>query len=164
MYIFPICFTSAGQACTEKLKDKNKSSEPRTEDCWSQRQTLPWATVSSVMCWCVVLWTVFILFALLFVLQAPFEFCIYFIHFLSTWWFPCLCRFTLKHKNGNNGESEEITVFDYFVKNRGIELQYSGDLPCINVGKPKRPTYLPVEVTIIKILMLFLCCKALSPC
>jgi len=59
---------------------------------------------------------------------------------------PCCEQlFTLKHKNGN-GDSEEITVYDYFVKNRGIELQYSGDLPCINVGKPKRPTYFPVEL------------------
>ena len=57
--------------------------------------------------------------------------------------------FTLKRKNCNDGDSEEITVFDYFVKNRAIVLQYSGDLPCINVGKPKRPTYFPVEVTII---------------
>ncbi|AQK89302.1 putative argonaute family protein isoform X1 [Zea mays] len=57
---------------------------------------------------------------------------------------PCREQlFTLKHKNG---ESEEITVFDYFVKNRGIKLEYSGDLPCINVGKPKRPTYFPVEL------------------
>ncbi|ONM31333.1 hypothetical protein Zm00014a_019947 [Zea mays] len=59
------------------------------------------------------------------------------------------CReqlFTLKHKNGNNGDSEEITVYDYFVKQRGIVLQYSGDLPCINVGKLKRPTYFPIEV------------------
>jgi eukaryotic translation initiation factor 2C len=55
----------------------------------------------------------------------------------------------MKLKNGNNGDSEEITVFDYFVKKRGIKLQYSGDFPCINVGKPKRPTYFPVEVTII---------------
>ena len=79
------------------------------------------------------------------------------------WWFPCLCRFTLKRKNCNDGDSEEITVFDYFVKNRAIVLQYSGDLPCINVGKPKRPTYFPVEVTIIWIVALFLCCESLFP-
>ncbi|KAI7991190.1 Protein argonaute 4A [Camellia lanceoleosa] len=28
----------------------------------------------------------------------------------------------------------------------GKNLQYSGDLPCINVGKPKRPTYFPLEL------------------
>ncbi|CAD6257042.1 unnamed protein product [Miscanthus lutarioriparius] len=54
-------------------------------------------------------------------------------------------EFTLKHKNGN-GDSKEITVFDYFVKEHGTELQYSGDLPCINVGKPKWPTYFLVEL------------------
>ncbi|KAL6850460.1 hypothetical protein ACP4OV_021087 [Aristida adscensionis] len=56
--------------------------------------------------------------------------------------------FTLKNRNGGNGdpESTEISVYDYFVKNRGIELRYSGDFPCINVGKPKRPTFFPVEL------------------
>ncbi|KAK1381692.1 hypothetical protein POM88_019427 [Heracleum sosnowskyi] len=29
---------------------------------------------------------------------------------------------------------------------RNIPLRYSGDLPCINVGKPKRPTYIPLEL------------------
>ncbi|KAK8679041.1 hypothetical protein V6N13_144513 [Hibiscus sabdariffa] len=26
------------------------------------------------------------------------------------------------------------------------KLEYSGDFPCINVGKPKRPTYIPIEL------------------
>uniref|UniRef100_A0A0D9Y6P3 Piwi domain-containing protein n=1 Tax=Oryza glumipatula TaxID=40148 RepID=A0A0D9Y6P3_9ORYZ len=54
--------------------------------------------------------------------------------------------FTLKQRNGD-GEPEgvEVSVYEYFVKNRGIELRYSGDFPCINVGKPKRPTYFPIE-------------------
>lgn len=43
-------------------------------------------------------------------------------------------------------DTEEITVHDYFVHRRKIDLQYSADLPCINVGKPKRPTYIPIEV------------------
>uniref|UniRef100_A0A0D9UZK6 Piwi domain-containing protein n=1 Tax=Leersia perrieri TaxID=77586 RepID=A0A0D9UZK6_9ORYZ len=56
--------------------------------------------------------------------------------------------FTLKQRNGDNGDHEgvEVTVYDYFVRNRGIELRYSGDYPCINVGKPKRPTYFPIEL------------------
>ncbi|KAG8045203.1 hypothetical protein GUJ93_ZPchr0008g12421 [Zizania palustris] len=58
--------------------------------------------------------------------------------------------FTLKMRNGNgeNGDAEcvEVSVYDYFVKNRGLELRYSGDYPCINVGKPKRPTYFPIEL------------------
>ncbi|KAG6414004.1 hypothetical protein SASPL_126720 [Salvia splendens] len=60
------------------------------------------------------------------------------------------CReqlFTLKQKS-KDGDSEpvEVTVYDYFVKHRNIDLRYSADLPCINVGKPKRPTYFPVEL------------------
>ncbi|CAL4964194.1 unnamed protein product [Urochloa decumbens] len=60
---------------------------------------------------------------------------------------PCReTMFTLKRRNGDNGDSEEISVYDHFVRNRGIELRYSGDLPCINVGKPKRPSYFPIEL------------------
>lgn len=46
-----------------------------------------------------------------------------------------------------NGEPEniELSVYDYFVNTQGRKLQYSADLPCINVGKPKRPTYFPIE-------------------
>ena len=58
-------------------------------------------------------------------------------------------RFTLKQKSGSDEDSIEITVYDYFVKHRHIELRYSADLPCINVGKPKRPTYIPVEVELL---------------
>ncbi|OIT08622.1 PREDICTED: protein argonaute 4-like [Nicotiana attenuata] len=53
--------------------------------------------------------------------------------------------FTLKQK-GKDGEGDEITVYDYFVNHRNIDLRYSADLPCINVGKPKRPTYFPIEL------------------
>ncbi|KAJ0978057.1 hypothetical protein J5N97_013531 [Dioscorea zingiberensis] len=66
---------------------------------------------------------------------------------------PCNQQiFTLKQRNGRNGNGElevqdtEITVFEYFVKHRRIELGYSRELPCINVGKPKRPTYFPIEL------------------
>ncbi|XP_057441491.1 protein argonaute 4-like [Lotus japonicus] len=64
---------------------------------------------------------------------------------------PCKEQtFTMKKKGGNNGEEdateEEITVYEYFVNYRKIDLRYSADLPCINVGKPKRPTYVPVEL------------------
>ncbi|XP_072959526.1 protein argonaute 4B-like [Typha angustifolia] len=60
--------------------------------------------------------------------------------------------FTLKQRNGRDGNGDcevntvEITVYDYFVKYRNIELRYSAELPCINVGKPKRPTYFPIEL------------------
>ncbi|ESW18198.1 hypothetical protein PHAVU_006G021200 [Phaseolus vulgaris] len=56
--------------------------------------------------------------------------------------------FTLKGKGGGDGGdgTEEITVYDYFVNVRKIDLRYSAELPCINVGKPKRPTYFPIEL------------------
>ncbi|GMI94287.1 OVEREXPRESSOR OF CATIONIC PEROXIDASE 11, ARGONAUTE 4 [Hibiscus trionum] len=58
--------------------------------------------------------------------------------------------FSLKQKSvkNDNGEAEnlEITVYDYFVNHRNIQLRYSADVPCINVGKPKRPTYIPLEL------------------
>ncbi|XP_020274159.1 protein argonaute 4B-like [Asparagus officinalis] len=66
---------------------------------------------------------------------------------------PCNQQlFTLKQRTGkdSNGDFDaqatEITVYDYFVKHRNIELRYSGDLPCVNIGKPKRPTYIPIEL------------------
>ncbi|KAL9241081.1 hypothetical protein vseg_015231 [Gypsophila vaccaria] len=56
-------------------------------------------------------------------------------------------KFSMKRR-GEEGEGEaaEITIYDYFVNHRNIELRYSADLPCINVGKPKRPTYFPLEL------------------
>ncbi|XP_073037967.1 protein argonaute 4-like [Primulina eburnea] len=63
---------------------------------------------------------------------------------------PCREQtFTLKSKaRDKDGEPEttDVTVYDYFVNHRNIDLRYSADLPCINVGKPKRPTYIPVEL------------------
>ncbi|KAI8573323.1 hypothetical protein RHMOL_Rhmol01G0268200 [Rhododendron molle] len=61
---------------------------------------------------------------------------------------PCKEQmFSLKKGKDEDGEIQtvEVTVYDYFVNHRNIELRYSGDLPCINVGKPKRPTYFPLE-------------------
>ncbi|RID41562.1 hypothetical protein BRARA_J01515 [Brassica rapa] len=54
--------------------------------------------------------------------------------------------FTRNSKN-EKGEVEEVqtTVYKYFTEFRGIPLRYSGDFPCINVGKPKRPTFIPIE-------------------
>ncbi|XVF68614.1 hypothetical protein PTKIN_Ptkin11bG0015700 [Pterospermum kingtungense] len=55
--------------------------------------------------------------------------------------------FSLKQKSAN-GEADtvEITVYDYFVNHRNMQLHYSAKMPCINVGKPKRPTYIPMEL------------------
>ncbi|KAL1225888.1 Protein argonaute 4 [Cardamine amara subsp. amara] len=64
---------------------------------------------------------------------------------------PCREQtFELRNRNSTNenGEPEisEVTVSDYFCNVKNIELNYSADLPCINVGKPKRPTYIPLEL------------------
>ncbi|KAK7267511.1 hypothetical protein RIF29_20186 [Crotalaria pallida] len=60
--------------------------------------------------------------------------------------FPCKEQmFKLKVKGGVDDATEEVTVYDYFVNHRNIQLRYSADLPCINVGKPKRPTFFPLE-------------------
>ncbi|KAL5102189.1 hypothetical protein RYX36_006516, partial [Vicia faba] len=49
--------------------------------------------------------------------------------------------FTLKKR----GDKEDISVFEYFTQRKMIPLKYSGNYPCINVGKPQRPIYLPIE-------------------
>lgn len=58
--------------------------------------------------------------------------------------------FPMRMKNGDNANGEpqivEITVYDYFTRHCGIELTFSAYLPCLDVGKPKRPNYLPIEV------------------
>lgn len=64
---------------------------------------------------------------------------------------PCKEQlFSLKQKSKKDADGEaetiEVTVYDYFVNHRHIELRYSGDFPCINVGKPKRPTFIPLEL------------------
>ncbi|KAB1225522.1 Protein argonaute 4 [Morella rubra] len=55
--------------------------------------------------------------------------------------------FLLKQKTGSSkAHSIETTVYDYFVNHKHIQLYHSADFPCINVGKPKRPSYFPIEL------------------
>ena len=68
----------------------------------------------------------------------------YYCHLSIVFSWACATRFPLNLRDGSN-DTVEITVYDYFMK-KGIELCYSGDYPCINAGKPKRPTYIPIEV------------------
>jgi hypothetical protein len=68
----------------------------------------------------------------------------YYCHLLIDFSSEYATRFPLKQRDGSN-DTVEITVYDYYMK-KGIELRYSGDFPCINAGKPKRPTYFPIEV------------------
>ncbi|WOK92632.1 protein argonaute 16-like [Canna indica] len=62
--------------------------------------------------------------------------------------FPCNKQLFPMRARNNYGEAEvvEITVLDYFLKNHNINLEWSAGVPCLNVGKPKRPSYIPVEL------------------
>ncbi|ONM53868.1 argonaute6 [Zea mays] len=59
---------------------------------------------------------------------------------------PCSRQmFPMKVRNGNiEIKSVDITVQDYF-KSKQVELTMPY-LPCLDVGKPKRPNYLPIEL------------------
>lgn len=70
-----------------------------------------------------------------------------------------LCKlfsFSLNQRSGRDGDGDgevqtiEVTVYDYFVNHRNMGLQYSADFPCINAGKPKRPSYFPLEVMFLE--------------
>jgi len=48
--------------------------------------------------------------------------------------------FNTKVKNDDDnseGQTVDITVYEYFAKRCGIELTSSAYLPCLDVGKPK---------------------------
>ncbi|XP_061342439.1 protein argonaute 16 [Gastrolobium bilobum] len=78
---------------------------------------------------------------------------------------PCIQQlFSMKVRNvdNNNGvETVDITVYEYFAKHCGIQLNSSAYLPCLDVGKPKRPNYLPLELSSLVSLQRYT--KALSP-
>ncbi|KAL8116845.1 hypothetical protein AgCh_023139 [Apium graveolens] len=57
--------------------------------------------------------------------------------------------FTLKEKLGDTGshgevKPKEITVYEYFRRHLNLELRTSAYFPCIDVGKPSKPIYLPL--------------------
>ncbi|KAK9988747.1 hypothetical protein SO802_028986 [Lithocarpus litseifolius] len=57
--------------------------------------------------------------------------------------------FDMRVKNGdgaNKGQTVSITVYDYFRQHYNIQLQWSAYMPCVDVGKPERPKYLPLEL------------------
>ncbi|KAK6123580.1 hypothetical protein DH2020_042669 [Rehmannia glutinosa] len=56
-------------------------------------------------------------------------------------------KFSLKLGEASGGNlTIETTIYDYFVRTRGIELSFSANLPCINVGKPSHPIFFPIEL------------------
>lgn len=60
---------------------------------------------------------------------------------------PCNQQFFSwkKIKEDGTEETVDITVCDYFAE-RDIKLGNSAYMPCLNVGKAKRPNYLPLEL------------------
>ena len=54
-------------------------------------------------------------------------------------------KFKYIDKNVPGAREQEITVFDYFRRERGITLQFPG-LPVLNVGTRADPQYIPVEM------------------
>ncbi|KAI3843557.1 hypothetical protein MKW98_011960, partial [Papaver atlanticum] len=46
----------------------------------------------------------------------------------------------------NEVKTVELTVYDYFTKHRKLELTTSAYMPCIDVGRPKKPNYIPLEL------------------
>ncbi|KAJ3676589.1 hypothetical protein LUZ60_004001 [Juncus effusus] len=61
---------------------------------------------------------------------------------------PCNRQtFMMKNRrDGGEGEQVEMTVYDYFTREKRMDLRFSADFPCVNVGKLKRPTYFPIEL------------------
>nr|XP_025885826.1 protein argonaute 4A-like [Solanum lycopersicum] len=57
-----------------------------------------------------------------------------------------LLRLRGSNNQNDNGQTVEITVYEYFVRRCGIELGYSSNLPCINVGSQHKPQFIPVEL------------------
>ncbi|XP_057740880.1 protein argonaute 16 [Arachis stenosperma] len=78
---------------------------------------------------------------------------------------PCIQQlFSMKLRNDddkNQGETVNITVYEYFAKHHGLKLTSSAYLPCLDVGKPNRPIYLPLELCSLVSLQRYT--KALSP-
>ncbi|RZC56424.1 hypothetical protein C5167_015271 [Papaver somniferum] len=61
---------------------------------------------------------------------------------------PCKDFFLMKMRDEdckNEVKTFELTVYDYFTKHRKLELTTSEYMPCIDVGRPKKPNYIPLE-------------------
>lgn len=74
--------------------------------------------------------------------------------------FPVI-RFSMKQRSG---EQVELTVYEYYVRHRNMPLQISGNFPCIDAGKRKKPVYIPIEVVKLKIYFLLLYAKSICVC
>jgi eukaryotic translation initiation factor 2C len=52
----------------------------------------------------------------------------------------------MKVRGDGESHTVDVTVCEYYRKRRQIEVSWSASFPCLDVGKPKRPNYLPLEV------------------
>ncbi|TVU22650.1 hypothetical protein EJB05_32364, partial [Eragrostis curvula] len=57
--------------------------------------------------------------------------------------------FSMKQRNGNGSGTVEVTVYNYYLQQWDIKLKESASSPCLNVGKPSRPTYIPIELCLL---------------
>ena len=69
--------------------------------------------------------------------------------------FLFLWSFTLKVLENDEPKARKLTIYEYFQQCYGIELSLSADFPCLDVGRPNHPKYLPVEVRLSLSLSLF---------
>lgn len=138
----------SGKAYTKEFEGEDKYHQYWVQDNWVKWKALQGADVCP-----------------LFLFFVHLDMCFPFVNFsgmddtvlislhLTSFFLCAFFSFSLKQKSGrdDDGEVQEITVYDYYVNNRHIELRYSADLPCINVGKPKRPTFFPLEVKLFDV-------------
>nr|AJP06231.1 AGO5 [Pinus tabuliformis] len=64
---------------------------------------------------------------------------------------PCKDQlFSMKVRSQGNQEEPlqtvDVTVYDYFVNTKNTPLLKSADLPCLDVGRKRKPNYLPLEL------------------
>lgn len=78
----------------------------------------------------------------------------------------------------DEGQTVEVTVYDYFTKHRKLEFTTSAYMPCVDVGRPKKPNYIPLEVStmlvlsghvqcylsFLSLMLLLVCISALFAC
>lgn len=65
----------------------------------------------------------------------------------------------VRNEDGTDeGQTVEVTVYDYFTKHRKLELTTSAYMPCVDVGRPKKPNYIPLEVSMMLVLFVHVQC------
>ncbi|XP_078168085.1 protein argonaute 16-like [Carex rostrata] len=55
-------------------------------------------------------------------------------------------RFSMKVREDGESQTIDVTVCEYYQKKHQIEVSWSAKFPCLDVGKPNCPNYLPLEL------------------